>query len=240
MTWWFLVACGIKAGGIGDTSPGTTGSSPAVDTANAPSATDTDTTTSTPCAGPPIVADDGWAVVEDGELVVDAPGVLSNDTHGCPLTAVLVDAPTNGTLTLDADGAILYRPDPDFNGDDGFTYEASGGDEVSLGVVTLQVLPANDAPVAANDSYEVRTGDTLRVPADAGVLANDSDPDGDPLTARIDPVGVPTNGTWTFLPDGSLEYTSFADFEGAERIAYKAFDGAAESNLAQATITVRR
>src|SRR5207302_7899716 len=71
--------------------------------------------------------------------------------------------------------------------------------------------PANHAPVAAEDAYEVRLNASLRVLA-PGVLGNDSDADGDALTARL--LTRPTNGALDFQPDGSFTYTPHTLQEG--------------------------
>jgi hypothetical protein len=64
---------------------------------------------------------------------------------------------------------------------------------------------SNAAPVARNDRYEVRTGETLTVNATNGVLANDVDPDGVALTASKS--SDPARGTLTeFASDGSFTY----------------------------------
>ena len=91
----------------------------------------------------PVANGDSYAVDEDGELVVAAPGVLDNDTdpNGDPLTAVLVDGPAHGALTLNSDGSFTYTPDSDYAGPDGFTYKASDGEtESELAAVNLSVL----------------------------------------------------------------------------------------------------
>ena len=50
--------------------------------------------------------------------------------------------------------------------------------------VTLSVTAVNDAPVAVQDAnYSVDADNTLTVNAANGVLTNDSDPDGDSITA---------------------------------------------------------
>ena len=122
---------------------------------------------------------------EDTPLTVAAPGVLGNDTDvdGDALTAVLVSGPANGTLTLNADGSFTYTPDANFNGTDSFTYKASDGTaDSNVATVTITVTPVNDAPVAGDDSYSTDEDTPLTVAA-PGVLANDTDVDGDPLTA---------------------------------------------------------
>ena len=122
-------------------------------------------------------------------------GVLSNDTDvdGDPLTAVLVSTTSNGALTLNADGSFTYTPNANFNGTDTFTYRANDGTGNSnLATVTLTVNPVNDLPVAGNDSYSVNEDTPLAVPV-SGVLGNDTDVDGDPLTAVL--VSTTSNGS---------------------------------------------
>lgn len=69
---------------------------------------------------------------------------------------------------------------------------------------------ANRAPIAIDDAYAVRPGETLSVPA-AGVLANDDDPDGNAVTAEL--IDPPAIGTLTsFQPDGSFAYQPPAQF----------------------------
>ncbi|HET8539922.1 MAG TPA: Ig-like domain-containing protein [Anaeromyxobacter sp.] len=95
--------------------------------------------------------------------------------------------------------------------------------------------PANRAPVAAADAYAVFAGQTLTVPAPLGVLANDSDPDGDPLTAAI--ASAPGSGALILAPDGSLAFTAGAE-AGTVQFTYVASDGDATSEPATVTIVV--
>ncbi len=50
----------------------------------------------------------------------------------------------------------------------------------------MTVNVAAGAPVANPDAYATTAGTTLTVPAATGVLANDTDPNGLPLTAAVD------------------------------------------------------
>ncbi|MCB1967173.1 MAG: cadherin-like domain-containing protein, partial [Candidatus Accumulibacter sp.] len=70
----------------------------------------------------PVTTDDGYTTAEDTPLSIAAPGVLGNDSDvdGDSLTTRLVDSPTHGTLTLNADGGFLYTPDADYFGSDSF------------------------------------------------------------------------------------------------------------------------
>ena len=60
---------------------------------------------------------------------------------------------------------------------------ANAADGSDVGAFELQAAP-NSPPVANDDSYQVVGGATLS-PAAPGVLGNDTDPDGDPLTAQL-------------------------------------------------------
>src|SRR5207249_994218 len=156
----------------------------------------------------PVAAnDDSYTTPEDTQLTVSAPGVLANDTDadGDTLTAVLVSGPAHGTLTLNADGSLVYMPALNFNGTDSFTYKASDGQaQSSVATVTITVTPVNDAPVAANDDTYTTPEDTQLTVSAPGVLANDTDADGDTLTAVL--VSGPAHGTLTLNADGSLVY----------------------------------
>jgi len=100
---------------------------------------------------PPSAADDGYAVLEDGTLNVNAGnGVLKNDTdpdNGPQgLVARNFTTPAHGNLTTNGNGSFTYTPDPDFNGTDTFTYEAFDGAASSTATVTITVTAVNDVP----------------------------------------------------------------------------------------------
>jgi hypothetical protein len=100
---------------------------------------------------------------------------------------------------------------------------------------TVAAPPVNHFPVAVDDQFTVEAGGTLGVHA-PGILANDSDADGDPLTAVL--ANSPTHGALTLDPNGSLSYVPDAGFIGTDAFTYLANDGKALSNLATVTITV--
>jgi hypothetical protein len=96
--------------------------------------------------------------------------------------------------------------------------------------------PANQSPVANNDNYTVQENQQLVVPANLGVLANDTDPDGDVLTAIV--VANPTHGSLTLNAAGSLSYNPEAGYMGTDTFSYRAFDGQDYSSAAIVSITV--
>src|SRR5206468_1781677 len=158
--------------------------------------------------------------------------VLANDSDvdGDVLTAQVVGLPAHGSLTFSTNGSFVYTPTANYNGSDSFTYQASDGQTSSAPVtVTLTVNAVNDTPIAANDSYTVNE-DTALVIAAAGVLANDSDVDGDSLTAIL--VSGPAHGILTLNANGSLRYLAATNYNGPDSFTYKANDGTADSALA--------
>ncbi len=102
-------------------------------------------------------------------------------------------------------------------------------------VVTGPGFQGNSPPVAVNDSYNVAQDDVLDVPA-LGVLANDTDPNGDPLTAIL--VSLPLDGTVVLNGDGSFTYAPDPGFSGSDSFTYIAHDGGVGSNAATVNITV--
>ncbi|GAA4704290.1 Type 1 glutamine amidotransferase (GATase1) [Promicromonospora umidemergens] len=192
----------------------------------------------------PVGAADAYGTVEDEPLTVAAPGLLANDTDvdGDDLTATGLTQPANGAVDLAADGSFTYTPDAGFAGTDTFTYRASDGTVQSAATtVTITVEegeqpPVNTAPEAGHDAYTAVGGEPLMVPA-PGVLANDTDEDGNVLTATG--VTQPANGEVTLEADGSFTYTSDAGFSGKDVFTYRADDGTDRSAAAKVTITVK-
>jgi len=189
----------------------------------------------------PFSIEDAYTVTTGQTLTEAAPGVLSNDTDadGDPLTATLVDNATHGALTLNADGSFSYTPEAGFTGSDTFTYMANDGtDDGNVVTVTLTVTPeGTGTPIeAADDSYSVDAETVLTIDAAGGVLANDVDAEGDPLTVTV--VDDPVNGTVALAADGSFVYTPNAGYVGLDSFMYRVFDGALYSALAAVTIHV--
>jgi hypothetical protein len=123
-------------------------------------------------------------------------------------------------------------------GDHTITVQALGTTTRSHSI-TVTVDPAiapNEPPVAVNDAYAANEGTMLGVAA-PGVLANDTDADGDPLTASL--VGPPANGVLALNADGSFNYTPNPGFSGPDSFLYTAHDGTVASAAATVSVTVR-
>lgn len=98
------------------------------------------------------------------------------------------------------------------------------------------VNAANVAPSAQANTYSVEEEGTLNVPAN-GVLGNDSDGDGDALTAEL-VAGPSSASAFDLDPSGAFSYTPAANFTGDDTFSYRASDGQTVSNTATVTITV--
>jgi hypothetical protein len=91
------------------------------------------------------------------------------------------------------------------------------------------------APLAADDAYQAVAGELL-VSA-PGVLANDSDADGDLLEVTL--IRGPSNGQLALEPDGSFRYLPRAGFSGRDTFSYRATGGGDESEVTTVTISVQ-
>ena len=97
---------------------------------------------------PPVATADLYSTAFNTPLTVAAPGVLANDAdaNGDALTAMVVDSPAHGSVTLSSNGSFLYTPTTAYVGVDTWTYQASDGVATSgFATVTISV-GVNTAP----------------------------------------------------------------------------------------------
>ena len=94
----------------------------------------------------------------------------------------------------------------------------------------------NRPPTAVDDGPTVTNEDTDLTVGARGVLSNDTDADGDPLTAEL--VTEPTHGTLTLSADGSYIYSPDSDYHGDDSFTYRTHDATSASSDT-ATVTIR-
>lgn len=188
----------------------------------------------------PVAMPDSYRVIEDGTLTVAAPGLLDNDydVDGDTLRAIQRSDPSHGAVTaFNSDGSFTYEPDAGYVGPDSFRYRVRDGAlNSNTVVVSIEVLPGNEAPTAVADEYEVAKNGELVIAA-PGVLGNDTDPDGDTLKAVLDT--APIHGTLALNADGSFKYTPDAGYVGVDGFRYHANDGLLDSNIVRVVIHVK-
>lgn len=171
----------------------------------------------------------------------ETPGVLANERNvdAAPLTAQLEAAPAHAAaFTLNADGTFAYTPTTGFLGQDSFTYRLNDGAELSLPtLVTILVQDVRHAPIAVDDAYHLDQDSPLAVLlAVDGVLKNDTDADGDALTAEI--ATGPAHGQLEFHADGTFTYAPAPGFHGADLFTYRTSDQRFGSNTATVHLLV--
>ena len=105
-------------------------------------------------------------------------------------------------------------------------------------ITTISSIAVNRTPNnPANDTYTIDADTPLNVPINLGVLANDTDPEQDPLNSLL--VAAPANGTLTLNPNGSFNYTANPGFIGTDSFTYQINDGdLTNPNAATVSITV--
>lgn len=204
-----------------------------------------------PNAAPSFVAGPNQIVAEDAGLQTVTPWATNIASGPASEASQVVDfVVTNDNPSLfsvapsiSSDGALTFTSAPDANGvatitvaiHDNGGIANSGQDTSATQQFIVTVTAVNDAPVAVNDSYSVNQDSTLTI-ADAGVLGNDTDADGDTLTATQ--VMATTHGSVALAANGSFTYTPTAGFVGTDSFTYVANDGSVDSNIATVTITV--
>jgi Big-like domain-containing protein len=188
---------------------------------------------------PPVAIADTLTTTHSRTRVVPAPGVLANDLDlDGGTVAVLVSGTSHGTVTLRSDGGYTYTPTTGFVGSDQFSYRArSGGLLGSLTSLpaTVSITVTNTLPNLAPDAYNV-AADTTRFVAAPGALANDSDADGDALSAAL--VTSVSHGSVSLATSGAFAYTPASGYAGTDEFTYRAWDGAAWSKPTAVSLSV--
>ncbi len=120
----------------------------------------------------PIARHDFANVQANGSVVID---VLANDDYGCNGPAAIipiigVDVPSNGTSTMNMNGTFTYVPDPNFLGNDYFTYMICDGiGNCDTAIVRVTVITPDlylSPKVFLQGSYDTASGlmnDNLRL-----------------------------------------------------------------------------
>jgi VCBS repeat-containing protein len=158
-----------------------------------------------------------------------------DDVEGDALTALLVDSPEHGTLSLNPDGSFTYTPDPNFNGTDMFSYRASDGAADSLvAAVTITVVAVEDPfdlvlPAEFSDPENIPSR-LVGQAIDFTALVNDADNEQYTFFLDLEESGIP-NGTalpTIDLSSGQFQWTPTAAGRFTIRVIAVSDDGEAD------------
>src|SRR6056297_4155577 len=226
-----------------------------------------------PMAKPDSVSTDENTALT-GDVLADNGSGTDDDPDGDPLAVTEVNgvAGNVGTqitlasgalLTVNSDGTFSYDPNGQFEtlavGDSAagtFDYTISDGLASDSATVTITINGANDAPMANADARSTPQNSVLNAsdadgtatgadPSDDGVLANDTDIDGDALAVdQVEgdagnvgtAVTLTSGATVTMAADGTFVYDPNGQFigldageQGSDAFSYRISDGNATS-----------
>lgn len=228
----------------------------------------------------PAGTDNTVAIAEDTSYTFSAASFGFADPNDAPADAfqaviiTTLPSPADGTLLLGgiavtagqsvavADiGNLTFEPSADVNGtgigsftfqvvDSGGTTNGGQNTDQTPNSFAFNVSAVNDAPVASDDMGTTPEDTTLSVPAGSGLLANDTDVDGDTLvvtqftvsgvTANAGQSGtIPGIGRLSIDADGSYSFVPVANYVGpVPVITYTISDGHGGTDTATLMIEV--
>ncbi len=192
-------------------------------------------------AGPLVTNSITYQTGLNQALAVGAPmGVLRADwsTDGSSLTAQLDAQPGSGSVALNTDGSFTYTPVTGFVGTTSFTYFAKNSSGLLSSPVTVSIIVADAAPVAADLSFSVTHDQTLNVSSQQGLLSTAYDISGAPLGVFSAGTIGTSHGTVALSVDGAFTYTPDPGYVGSDSFSYAVSDGATTSASATVTINV--
>lgn len=182
---------------------------------------------------PPVATPDAARLLEDSRIEL---ALLDNDSHPLGLSLELREfsRAQHGTLLRTNSNRVVYSPATNFFGTDSFTYiAADGADGMAFGRVTLEIQPVPDPPAPAPD--QAITAENA--PVNIDILANDVDPDGDPL--QLLDFDAPANGSLNLTASNTLVYQPRHQWSGTDRFNYRVADPSGLLGEASVTLQVK-
>lgn len=166
-----------------------------------------------------------------------AGGLLANDSdpEGQALTVTNGFFTTaHGGVTLFQNGSFQYNATTGYTGSDSFNYTVC--DTMSAcSSATVNLTVVNQSPNATNDSYSVHHQINTTAP---GILTNDSDPDGDPITISNPGNRTTAHGSATVFSNGAITYLANNGYTGPDSFTYTICDNWTACATATVNLTV--
>ena len=207
----------------------------------APEVIDPDTTPGTPSIDPLDAENIIVPAIDGSPITIDLDDYLT-DQNGDPLTITPGTLPAGATFNP-ANNEVTFTPTVDNIGDTVIPFSVEDGNG---GVITptITIQPVNPGPDAVNETVTT-SPDT---PVDIDPLANDNDPDGDPLTiteingtpltpGTAQTIAVP-DGMVTIAPDGTITVTPDTGYSGDINVPYSIVDQDGDTDTAIHTVTI--
>ncbi len=184
----------------------------------------------------PLAVDDAESVLQDMNAIGN---VLTNDidVEGATLQISgngVFNFSGEGVLTIDANGDYNFDPEPAFLGV--FTYNYTVCDQEPLCASANLVVTVNPPgnPIATNDVLEANQ----EITATGNVLANDSDPEGDPITVSNPGTYTTAEGTLTLNANGTFDFVPDISFFGVYTFTYTVCDDNTIPNCSDADLLI--
>ena len=184
----------------------------------------------TPSNTNPVANNDQFEGVEDTAMVL-SPLDNDSDADGDSLSITQASS-TQGTVTINTDGSLLFEPVANFNGIATIVYSINDGQGgTDTATITVNINPVVDPPQAQEDFASVGVAGSVTIT----VLDNDINPDGGTLT--ITQASSP-NGQVVINNDGTLTFIPDADFNGDAQISYSIADNNGNTSTALVSVSV--
>lgn len=171
----------------------------------------------------------GLLVNENSALAITLTG-SDPDNLASSLTYSITTVPQNGTLTGVAPN-LVYTPAFGFYGNNSFQFTVTDPRGMTSNPATVSIT-VNALPRATDDTANTDEDTSVVV----SVLANDNDPDLDPIT--ITSVSSVSGWTTSINANGTITFNPKVDFAGSEFFTYTISDGRGGTGSAEVTINV--
>jgi VCBS repeat-containing protein len=182
-----------------------------------------------PVNDPPVPDDQSVTMDEDTALPIT---LTASDADGDTLTFAVVTPPSNGTIDGVAPN-LEYTPNPNFFGEDTFTFSVSDAETTITGTVDITVDPVNDAPSGQNRA--IVTDEDTAFGGDLAAVDVD-DPSEELAFALGD---APSKGTAVVGEDGAFTYTPDANQVGSDTFTFSVCDPDGACDEANVAVTIR-
>ena len=147
---------------------------------------------------PPYAMNDNATVLSNSSIIIS---ILTNDSdpEGDPISIFSTTNPTNGTITVNANGTITYTPQTGFVGNDSFTYTITDGDG-GFATGTVSIIVTNTMPytgVTPKLYYIIGLGDGNWTNSQSG------------LGKSLIPMSIVSGNKYDYNGNGEFTYTGY-------------------------------